>query len=299
VVTNGSAEANFVATWDLVAQGGEVVFMEPNYFQIRGIAENLGVPVKSWWLESPDWDANLGALEEMVTDNTRAIFVCNPNNPTGRCLGQEFIDGVTAIAARVGAWVLADEVYRGAEHAGEESPTFWGNYERVVAVCGLSKAYGLPGLRIGWAVAGDGHAERLWARKDYTSISPSTLSDFLAEAALEPAARQALLARTRGILNTNWPVLERWLEEHSELFRWRSPEAGAIALVEFRRAMDTGAVAEALRVHESCLIQPGDQFGLPRHLRLGIGPPKERLEDGLARLSRVLQRPEFAAANGD
>lgn len=298
VVTNGSAEANFVAAWDLAAQGGEFVFMEPNYFQIRGIAENLGVPVKSWWLDQPSWDADLAALEELVNEKTRAIFVCNPNNPTGRCFGDEFIAGVTAAAERVGAWVLADEVYRGAEHHGEETPSLWGSYDRVIAVSGLSKAYGLPGLRIGWAVAGDGHAERLWARKDYTTISPSALSEYLAGAALESRARIALLERTRGILNTNWQVLQAWLEERADLFSWRAPEAGAISLIEFRREVDTGALAEALRRDESCLIQPGCQFGLPRHLRLGIGPPKARLEDGLDRLARVIDSTVLADEQG-
>lgn len=290
VVTNGSAEANFVATWDLAAEGGEFVFMEPNYFQIRGIAENLGVPVKTWWLDQPSWDANLAALDELVTERTRAIFVCNPNNPTGRCFGDDFIAGVTAAAERVGAWVLADEVYRGAEHHGGETPSFWGSYDRVIAVCGLSKAYGLPGLRIGWAVTGRGHADRLWARKDYTTISPSALSEYLAGAALESSTRQALLERTRGILNANWQVLEAWLEERTEIFRWRAPEAGAIGLVEFRHEVDTAELAEALRRDESCLIQPGSQFGLPRHLRLGIGPPTERLQEGLGRLARVIER---------
>lgn len=290
VVTNGSAEANFVATWDLAAEGGEFVFMEPNYFQIRGIAENLGVPVKSWWLDQPAWDANLAALDELVTERTRAIFVCNPNNPTGRCFGDDFIAGVTAAAERVGAWVLADEVYRGAEHHGGETPSFWGSYDRVIAVCGLSKAYGLPGLRIGWAVTGRGHADRLWARKDYTTISPSALSEYLAGAALESSTRQALLERTRGILNANWQVLEAWLEERAEIFRWRAPEAGAIGLVEFRHEVDTAELAEALRRDESCLIQPGSQFGLPRHLRLGIGPPTARLQEGLGRLARVIER---------
>jgi len=298
VVTNGSAEANFVSTWDLAAEGGEFVFMEPNYFQIRGIAENLGVEVKSWWLDQPHWEANLEALDELVTDSTRAIFVCNPNNPTGRCFGEDFIAGVTAAAERVGAWVLADEVYRGAEFEGAETPSFWGSYDRVIAVCGLSKAYGLPGLRIGWAVTGGGHAERLWARKDYTTISPSALSEYLAGAAMAPTARQALLERTRGILNTNWRVLESWLEDRTDVFRWPKPEAGAISLIEFRHDVDTAELAETLRRDESCLIVPGSQFGLPRHLRLGIGPPTNQLEEGLSRLSRVLERTVAGASQG-
>jgi hypothetical protein len=290
VITSGSAEANFVCAWDLAAPDGEFIFMEPNYYQIRGVAENLGVSVKSWWLDQPDWEANLEALKGLVTDRTRAIFVCNPNNPTGRSFGTDFIQAVTGAAARVGAWVLADEVYRGAEHSGPETPTFWGSYERVLAVSGLSKAYGLPGLRIGWVVGPTLAAERLWGRKDYTTISHTAISEYLATAALATGPRHALLSRTRDILNANWPVLEHWLGERADIFRWRAPEAGAIALVEFRHDVDTEKFAEELRVEESCLIQPGSQFGLPRHLRLGIGPPTVRLQDGLDRLDRVVQR---------
>ncbi len=291
VVGNGSAEANFVAAWDLASSGGEFVFMEPNYFQIRGVAENLGVPVKSWWLDSADWEPDFDALDELVTDATTAIFVCHPNNPTGRVFGNEFVDRVVQAAERVGAWVLADEVYRGAEHDGVETPSFWGTYDKVVTTCGLSKAYGLPGLRIGWAVAPPEFTDRLWSRMDYTSISPSTLSEWLATRALEPGCRASLLERTRRILTSNWQVLEAWLAERSETFRWPQPQAGAISLVEFRNDVSTGALAERLRVEESCLIQPGDQFGLPRHLRLGIGPPAAQLQDGLERLGRVLDNP--------
>lgn len=288
VVGNGSAEANFAATWALASAGGEFVFMEPNYFQIRGIAENLGVPVHRWWLREPDWEPDLDQLRELVTPAVRAIFITNPNNPTGRCFGADFIAGVVAIAESVGAWIVVDEVYRGAEFSGETTPTFWGAYDKVIVTGGLSKAYGLPGLRIGWAVVGSGRSADIWARKDYLTIAPSALNDYLATAALEPSVREALLARTRGMLRENWPVLREWLEARSDRFAWSEPEAGAIALPAFRHDVDTAEIAERLRSEESALIVPGAHFELPRHLRLGIGPPKEQLEEGLQRLGRVV-----------
>ena len=66
-----------------------------------------------------------------------------------------------ACAERVGAWILADEVYRGAERCSDEDdPSFYGRYDKVIAMGSMSKAYGLPGLRIGWAVGPPPTAER-------------------------------------------------------------------------------------------------------------------------------------------
>src|SRR5947208_16973080 len=80
---------------------------------------------------------------------------------------------IVSRAAEVGAWLLADEVYQGAERDGATTPSFWGSYERVIVVNGLSKAYGLPGLRIGWVVAPPGFSGDAWARHDYTTIGPA------------------------------------------------------------------------------------------------------------------------------
>src|SRR5207245_9668071 len=110
-------------------------------------------------------------------------------------------------AVRPGAWILAEEIYRGAELDGEETPTRWGRYDRVIVTSGLSKAYGLPGLRIGWVVGPPTLMASLWSYHDYVTISPGALSDVLARRALEPERRARILARTRGLLNANFPVI--------------------------------------------------------------------------------------------
>src|SRR5262249_27829988 len=147
--------------------------------------------------EEDGWGLDLDRLRAVVGPRTRLIAVCNPNNPTGAVLDEGEMNALVEVAARHGSGLPAHEVYRGAEADGPETPTFWGRYDRVFATCGLSKAYGLPGLRIGWVVS-PREADALWARKDYTSIFPGILSDFLARKAL--AMRDRILERTRGIL---------------------------------------------------------------------------------------------------
>ena len=97
----------------------------------------------------------------------------------------------------------------------DDTPTVWGRYERAIVTSGLSKAYGLPGLRIGWVVAPPDARRRLCGRvHDYTTIAPGALNDRLARIALAPAPARALLARTRGIIRTNYPIVQRWIERH-------------------------------------------------------------------------------------
>ncbi len=152
LVTNGSSEANFIACHTLVEPGDEVVMMVPNYMQIWGIVEEMGATPKAFHLrEDLEWAPDLGELRRLVTPKTRMIAVCNPNNPTGATLSDSEMREIVSIADRVGAWIYADEVYRGAELDGVELESFAGMYERAMVNGGLSKAYALPGLdSAGW-----------------------------------------------------------------------------------------------------------------------------------------------------
>jgi len=172
-VTSGGSEANYLATWHLIEPGDEVVMMVPNFMQASGVARAFGATVKPWPLLAPPgergrsraeaaprdearreggWRMDLDVLERLVTKRTKLIVVCNPNNPTGARFEAGDLDRIAAIADRHGSWILSDEIYRGAERDGRETPTIWGRSDRVLVTSGLSKAYGLPGLRIGWIV---------------------------------------------------------------------------------------------------------------------------------------------------
>jgi len=290
LVTCGGSEANFVCTWALIEPANEVVFMNPNYMQIAGLAPAFGASVKPLYLRADrDWAFDPDDLKRVVGPKTRVIAVCNPNNPTGAVLDPESREAIVAVAAKVGAWILADEVYRGAEFDGAETATFWGSYERVLCTGGLSKAYGLPGLRTGWVVGPVDIIERLWGYHDYTSIAPTVLSDALAAIALEPQRRAWILKRTRTILNQNYPILKNWLDVHSDRFSHIPPKAGAIAWSSLRRGENSAELAEGLRARKSVLIVPGEQLGLDAHLRFGFGGDPAQLEQALSRFDDYLR----------
>jgi aspartate/methionine/tyrosine aminotransferase len=289
VAATGGAEANYVVLWSLVSSGDRVVALEPTYGQTPGLARGLGADVVSVGLEeSLGWQPAPGAIRAAVKPGTRLIIVTNPSNPTGIVLSEESRAEIVAAASAVGAWILADEVYTGAEVSRAETPSFWGSYERVMTTGSLSKAYGLPGLRLGWIVAPADQHEELWARKDYTTITPATLSDVAAVRVLS-TARDAVLERTRGIIRSNLPKIATWFDARSDLFSYIPPDAGAICYVRYALDINSTELAERLRAERSVLVVPGDHFGMDRYLRIGFGNPAAELDHGLDRIASLLE----------
>jgi aspartate/methionine/tyrosine aminotransferase len=247
LVTNGGSEANYATLWSLLEPGDRVAYMLPNYLQTWGLSRAQARRADVFRLTPADdgrggrrWALDLAGLERAVGPKTRLIMITNPNNPTGAVLTSDEMDAVARIARRERAWIVADEIYRGAELEGPETPSFWGRYDKVLVTSGLSKAFGLPGLRIGWIVGPAGAIEKIWSYRDYTTIAPGTLSDVLA--------------------------------------RYHLPIASTV-------------LAERLRVEKSVLIVPGDQLGVPRHLRIGFGYGGEdgTMQGGLARIDEMLR----------
>lgn len=290
LVTSGCAEANFLTLWCLIEPGDEVVFLQPNYMQVAGLAEAFGARLTPVWLrEHLRWAPDIDELCGSVTNKTRVVAVCNPNNPTGSVLGDAEIAAICEAAKRAGAWVLADEVYRGAELDGATTASFWGRGERLLCTGGLSKAYGLPGLRIGWVVGNADVIERLWGHRDYTSISATMLGDRLAALALEPATRTRILARTRKILQRNHRLIHDWVVAHAGSLRYVAPSAGAVAWIGYAGRRPTAELAELLREQRGVLLVPGEHFGMESYLRIGFGGDAAKLRLALDRVGEVLE----------
>ena len=301
-VTNGGSEANYIIVWRLVEPGDEVALLVPNYMQTYGLAKAFGATVREWPLiedgAAGRWRPDLDRLRQVVSGRTKLIIICTPNNPTGARLTASELDEIAAIAGKYGSWILSDEVYRGAELDGQESPSLWGRYDRAIVTSGLSKAYGLPGLRIGWIVGPPTLVASTWSYHDYTTIAPGALSDRMARVALSTERRPRLLERTRRILRENLPLIESWLHDHDPAFSWIRPEAGAIFYVRYQYALNSTELVTRLRNQKSVLIVPGDHFGMDGFLRVGYGERPDYLRTGLQRVHDLLadlQRTNDAA----
>ena len=288
LVTVGAAEANALVCQTLLEPGDRVTVIEPGYRQVRGLAENLGCAVDVVELRADDgWSLDPDAVRTAVGPQTKLVCVVNPNNPTGTVLTPEARTAVLDAVESSGAWLLADEVYRGSEHDGVETESFWQSHPRAIAVNSLSKAYGLCGLRIGWVVAPQPLLDDLWRRHEYAVISASLPSVFLAERAL--AKRDALLARQRGLVRDGKALYERWLEDHPRLVTAQPTAATALSFPHVAASLPSAQVAEEIRARGSVLVIPGSMMGSEGHVRLTVGFEPEFLGPALDRIAHVLE----------
>jgi aspartate/methionine/tyrosine aminotransferase len=288
LVTVGAAEANALVCQTLLEPGDRVTVIEPGYRQVRGLAENLGCAVDVVQLRSEDgWALDADELRRSVGARTKLVCVVNPNNPTGTILSPTERAAVLEVVDASGAWLLADEVYRGSERDGTETESFWGAHARAICVNSLSKAYGLCGLRIGWVVAPRPLLEELWRRHEYAVISASLPSVFAAERAL--AKRSELFARQRELTRDGAALYAGWLDEHSELVSAQLSPATALSFPRYRTGGGSEEVADAIRTRGSVLVVPGAMMGSEGHVRLSVGFEPEFLGEALARITGVLE----------
>lgn len=291
LVTVGCIEANYNAIQTLLDPGDEMVIMLPNYMQVWGAALNSGFQVKEFHLNAENgWAPDLDQLNQAVSSNTKLISVCNPNNPTGYILTDQEMDAIVSAADRVGAWILADEVYRGAERTRDtETPSFWGRYDKVLATNSMSKAYGLPGLRVGWVVGPPDVVDDMWARHEYLTLSATMLSNKLAAIALSSEVRPRIIERTRKYIRRGFPILEQWMNNQDGAFSFISHNAAAMAFVGYDLDVNSTELVERLIHEKSVLIVPGDHFGLDHYLRISFGLEPDFLQAGLNRIGELVE----------
>lgn len=290
-VTNGTSEANYLLALSLLRDGDEIAFEVPNYMQLFGVPKSLGAKVNCFRLQiDRDWEPDWDEFERAVNPRTRLVYVSNPNNPSGSVLSEGAMRRIVARCEEVGAYLLADEVYLGAEIHAPRTRSFWGMSDRVIVASGLSKAYGIPGVRIGWLVGPKDVIAECWTQHDYLTIGPNKISDMVARLAVQPAAREKLYARTRAILQNNLPLMRAWVDGFAGFLTFREPVAGALCLMRYNSPTPSYALCERIREKQSVLIVPGIHLGLEGFLRIWLGGKPDFLTEGLRRIRIELEK---------
>lgn len=291
LVTTGAIEANFLLFNVLLNPGDHVVAVHPAYQQLLSVPAAIGCEVSQWRLRPEQgFRYDVAELERLVTDRTRLIVVNTPHNPTGAVLSQADLERVYRIAEQAGAYVLSDEAYRWlalpdrpplAKPARDLGP-------RAISVGTLSKPFGLPGLRIGWLAATAEIATACWGQRDYITLSPGKLNDFLAVVALR--AREQVLARTHDLAARNLAYLERWIGEREGLVEWTPPQGGLLGLLRYHIDVPSLELANRLAEEASVMLAPGSAFGYEHHLRIGLGAEPAHFAEGLGVAANFLER---------
>ena len=288
VVTAAPEEALYILGRAVLRPGDRVIVSFPGYQSLYEIASCVGAQVERWTPEetADGWWFDPGRLAELARAGAKAIVVNFPHNPTGALPSRAEWAAVVATAERAGALLVSDEMYRGLEYDADArlAPAAVAS-ERGVSIAGLSKAYGLPGLRVGWLATRDrALREAVQAYKDYTTICASAPSERLAVVALKNADR--LVGRCRGIIAANRPLLEAFLLRQSSRFAWRNPLAGPIAFARFHPG-DVTAFCERVALTGGVMLLPSSVFEWgDDHVRFGFG--RTSLPEALSALERHL-----------
>jgi aspartate/methionine/tyrosine aminotransferase len=292
-VTNGTSEANYLLALALLSPGDEVALEVPNYMQYGGVPESLGAKVNRFRLRiDQDWEPDWEEFDRAVNQRTRLLYLSNPNNPTGSVLSEDAMQRIVARCDETGTYLLADEVYLGAEIHRQRTRSFWGMSDRVIVTSGLSKAYGIPGVRIGWMVGPKDVVAACWSQHDYITIGPNKLSDAVAQVAVKAANREKLYARTRAILRHNLPIMREWAASFGGFVTFREPQAGALCLMRYHSATPSYELCQRIRVKQSVLIVPGAHLGLEGFIRVWLGGKPEFLTEGLRRIGEELREEQ-------
>ncbi|PUA32244.1 MAG: hypothetical protein B7O98_06135 [Zestosphaera tikiterensis] len=291
IVTNGSAEANLLSVLSLVSNGDVVIVDMPNYMQVYGLLKWVGARIIPVWRKPPKWDLPLEEFLNFIKDRSpKAIFVTDPNNPTGNHADKKVLSELAEEAVKNNITLVFDEVYWGLELDDPKASIIEvaGPYN-VVSVSGLSKVYGLPGLRIGWVAGPKDLIDKAWRVKDYTSIAPSIISDYIASRVLEPEAVKKLKGRAKNIVSENINIARGILVDYKDVLEPYWPSAGAFLWARIPWSNDTLNVAQHLFKNHSILINPGECFELPGFVRIGIGQKPYYFKENFIKLMEALR----------
>jgi aspartate/methionine/tyrosine aminotransferase len=288
VLTLAAAEEGiFTAYHALLHPGDHVVVESPCYGSAVEVARSTGADVSLWQRRHEDgWAYDLDELESLLRADTRLVYINSPHNPTGSQISGDGLQRLVELARERSIVIFSDEVYRGLEHdPADRLPAACDLYERAISLNTVSKAYGLPGLRIGWLACRDAAVlDRIKEMKLYTTICSSAPSELLVALALRHA--DALVARSRELVVSNLALLDEFLDRRSELFEWVRPRAGPIGFPRVAGEFDVQAWCEDTAGRAGVLLLPGVVYEQPRHVRFGFG--RANLPRALARLDEHL-----------
>ena len=269
----GGEEGIYITIQTLIEKGDHVVVIEPCYQSLKTLCESLGAEITTIELKQKNrWKLSSQDLKSALRPSTKLLIINYPHNPTGTLLDREVFESMIQLAKEYGFYIFSDEMYRFLEIEEEKRmPSVADVYERGITLFGMSKPFGLPGLRIGWLATQDRKfLEGAASYKVYTSICNSAPSEILAMIALRQ--KEIILAKNRNIMQENLAILDAFFHRNRSLLSWVRPESGALALVELLDDIDVETFAQALREKMGVLIMPKSVIGISSNVfRIGFG----------------------------
>lgn len=283
----GTSLANYLALAATTEPGDEILVEEPTYELIVTTAKYLGLEIKRFPRRAENnFAIDPAEVERNLTPRTRVIAICNMHNPSGALAPDSALRDVGALARRVGAYVMVDEVYREMLFESEPQTSFHIDPERFIVTNSLTKAYGLSGLRCGWVLAPPELARRMFRINDLHGATFAHPAELLSVVAFAKLAQIA--ARMKALLDTNRKLLREFLLSRDDLeCFW--PEYGTIVFPRLKDGNVDG-LCKLLREEFETSIVPGKFFENSDRFRIGVGTATQDVREALQQFSRGLDR---------
>lgn len=285
VVFNGGAEALLALFFVAAEPGANVVVPTPSFAPFVELPTAFNLETRRYTLRQENgFELDVDEIKGLVDERTKLILVNTPHNPSGALAGEPAMRALDDFAQRRGIQLVVDEVYHPIYHGVHARSV--GEYTRTTVLGDFSKAFSLPGLRIGWLLERDAKRRRELERAhSYFTVSTSMPSELLAEVAARN--REKIFERTRAVSAENLALLDAWVAEHEERIEWLRPHGSMTAFPRLRGVDDARPFCVAA-AERGVLLVPGECFGAPAHFRIGFGSKMPRYADALATLSDTL-----------
>ena len=290
LITTGAAGALFIIATSLLRSNDHVVLLHPNYVANIETPRAIGAQIDYLRLTFEDqFRLDLEKLEELIKLNTRLISLTYPHNPTGTMISKSELDEIISLIESKGIYLLFDETYR--EMTPDPLPLAASLSENAISVSSFSKAYGLPGIRLGWLINQNTELmERFLAGKELIFICNSIVDEEIAAHFL--ARKKEFLSKVNLHVNANQEILTKWIEK-SNYMEWVRPSGGVICFPRIKPSIniDIERFYETLKMKYKTFVAPGHWFEVDsRFMRIGYGyPSQQELERGLQCISQAVK----------
>ena len=297
IITCGVSGGLNLSLSTLVNPGDEVLVPDPYFVMYKQLINMLGG--NSVFIDTyPDFQLTAERLQSSITDSSRVMLLNSPANPSGVVYTPENLQDIAEVARKNELIVLSDEIYADFSYdTPAASIASW--YENTLIRVGFSKAYGIPGIRVGWIVGPADVVGDCWAQHDYITIGPNKLSDIMARTAVEPANRKRLYDRTREILRQNLKSMQEWLDGFGGFFTYTPHEAGAFYFVKYASEVPSLELVRNILHRQSTLIIPGSHLGMEGFLRIWMGGKPDFLQEGRRRIGAEIEKLPELVRGGD
>ncbi len=297
LITNGAIEAIFLIQMALINPGDKVITLKPVYPALYQVAKDIGAEIIEWKLEYEDsFKPDIGRLKKLMEKYQPKLLIINfPNNPTSITINQEQTEDIILLARQNNCYLVADEIYHELSYKKTFSPVFKSYHERGISISSLSKAYGLPGLRIGWIIAEKEIIKKCLNLRLYTTLCSNFTGEKIATIILKE--RNEILESNLEHAKHNFqlisPFLEKW--KNDSLIDYVEPQAGVMIFIKLNNVQNTEPFCIEFEKEYSILLLPGIKYGneYKQFFRLGFGGEPNQLLYCMEKLEQFLYKSFF------